>query len=78
MVTKQFSECHRRTDVLQVTSNDDQRGQTVKTNRAPGYNSWLRACVTYNSESRIGMLHWASPGTSSIIIRTQLDAGFIA
>ncbi|GFU73900.1 hypothetical protein TNCV_555281 [Trichonephila clavipes] len=38
----------------------------------------LRACVAYNSESRINTMPWASPDTSSIIFRIQLEAGFIS
>ncbi|GFV52331.1 hypothetical protein TNCV_2664851 [Trichonephila clavipes] len=77
-VAKQFSECRRLTDGLQVTSNDDQRGLAVKTNDTPDHNSWLRACVTCNIESRIGTPPWTPPGTSSMIVRTKLEAGFIA
>ncbi|GFV46748.1 hypothetical protein TNCV_1882071 [Trichonephila clavipes] len=36
-----------------------------------------QACVACNSE-RIGTLPWTSPDTSSMIVRTQLKAGFIA
>ncbi|GFW97611.1 transposable element Tcb1 transposase [Trichonephila clavipes] len=46
-------------------------GPTVKINGTPDLNS----C---NSESRIGTLHWPSPDTSSMIVRTQLEVRFIA
>ncbi|GFW85623.1 hypothetical protein TNCV_852741 [Trichonephila clavipes] len=59
-------------------SNDDQKGPTVKRNGTPDRNSWLRACVECNSESRIGTLPWASPDMSSITVRTQLEVRFIA
>ncbi|GFX95560.1 hypothetical protein TNCV_4825751 [Trichonephila clavipes] len=36
------------------------------------------ACAALNSESRIGKLPWASPDTSLIIVRTQLEVGFVA
>ncbi|GFV85268.1 hypothetical protein TNCV_928991 [Trichonephila clavipes] len=45
---------------------------------SPNYNSLLRACGACNCESRIGALPWASPDTSSMIVRTQLEVGFIA
>ncbi|GFU26695.1 hypothetical protein TNCV_1837771 [Trichonephila clavipes] len=32
-------------------------------------------CVVGNRESRIGTMRWASKYTSSMIVRTQLDAG---
>ncbi|GFV56873.1 hypothetical protein TNCV_3671471 [Trichonephila clavipes] len=69
-VAKQFSECHRRTTVLQVASNDDQRGPSVKRNGTPDNNSWLRFCVVRNRESRIGTLPLASPEMFSMIVRT--------
>ncbi|GFT45125.1 hypothetical protein TNCV_4154181 [Trichonephila clavipes] len=50
----------------------------VKRNGTPDHNSSLKACVACNSESRIGTLSWTSPDTSSIIVRTQLEVGFIA
>ncbi|GFT16789.1 hypothetical protein TNCV_1333951 [Trichonephila clavipes] len=71
-----LTECHRRTAVLQVTSNDSQRGRAVKRNGPLDHNSWLRECVAGNCESRIGTLSWASPDTSSVIVRTQLETGF--
>ncbi|GFW34334.1 hypothetical protein TNCV_220601 [Trichonephila clavipes] len=51
---------------------------TVKTNDTPDHNFWLRACSNYNSESRIDKLSWRSPDTSSMIVQTQLEAGFVA
>ncbi|GFW91969.1 hypothetical protein TNCV_2152491 [Trichonephila clavipes] len=77
MVAKQFSECHRRTAELYVCSNGDQRSPVVKRNGAPDNNSWLRACVTCNIESRTGMLPWVSPDTSSMIVRARLEMGLI-
>ncbi|GFV40161.1 hypothetical protein TNCV_3953581 [Trichonephila clavipes] len=53
-------------------------GPADKRNGTPDNYSWLRACVACNSESRIGTLPWASPDTSSMIVRTQLEAGFVA
>ncbi|GFV80197.1 hypothetical protein TNCV_1477591 [Trichonephila clavipes] len=78
MVAKQFSECRRRTAVLKVCSNDEQRGPSVNRNDDPDHNAWLRACAPCNSKRRIGMLPWASPDTSSMIVRTQLEAGFVS
>ncbi|GFX75013.1 uncharacterized protein TNCV_1845851 [Trichonephila clavipes] len=77
-VANQFSECHRYTAVLQVVSNDDQRGPVVKRNGTLDHNSWLRVCVACNRKSRIGTLPWVSPDTSSMIVRTQLKVGFVA
>ncbi|GFW06548.1 hypothetical protein TNCV_2188811 [Trichonephila clavipes] len=59
-------------------SNDDQKGSAVKRNGTPDHNFWLRDSVACNSESRIGTLPWASPDTSSMIVRTQLEARFVA
>ncbi|GFU63563.1 hypothetical protein TNCV_4256041 [Trichonephila clavipes] len=59
-------------------SIDDQRGPAVKRNGTPDHNSWLRACLTCNSENRIGTVPWAPPDTSSIIASTQLEAGLVA
>ncbi|GFY15373.1 hypothetical protein TNCV_1571841 [Trichonephila clavipes] len=53
-------------------------GPAVKRNGVPDNNSWLRACVACNSESRIVTLPWVSPDTSSMVVRTQLEAGFVA
>ncbi|GFV59039.1 hypothetical protein TNCV_1814281 [Trichonephila clavipes] len=36
------------------------------------------ACVACNSESRIGTLSWPSPDKSSMIVRTQMEARFVA
>ncbi|GFW98168.1 hypothetical protein TNCV_2492211 [Trichonephila clavipes] len=56
-------------------SNDDQRGQASK-EIAP--RPLLRACVAFNSENRIGTLPWPSPDTSLMIVRTQMEVGFVA
>ncbi|GFX87962.1 hypothetical protein TNCV_4374271 [Trichonephila clavipes] len=77
-VAKQSSEFYQHTAVLQVASTEDQRSQAVKRKGTPDHNSWLRACVACNGESRIGMLPWASPDTSSMIVRTQLKVEFVA
>ncbi|GFX72915.1 uncharacterized protein TNCV_1698121 [Trichonephila clavipes] len=57
-------------------SDDDQRA--VKRNSSSDHHNWSRACAACNSESRIGELPWASPDTSSMIFKTQLEAGFVA
>ncbi|GFX39260.1 hypothetical protein TNCV_3859841 [Trichonephila clavipes] len=75
---KQLSECHRHTTVLQVASNDDKMSPDVKRKDILDHRLWLRSCVTCDSENRIDMLHWASPDTSLMIIRTQVEAGFVA
>ncbi|GFV08315.1 hypothetical protein TNCV_327491 [Trichonephila clavipes] len=49
----------------------------VKRNGTPDCNPCLRACVACSSESRISTLSWASPDTSSVIVKTQLETGFI-
>ncbi|GFV89876.1 hypothetical protein TNCV_4691051 [Trichonephila clavipes] len=54
------------------------KGVRLKRNGTPDHNSFLRACVELNSESRIGTLPWSSPDTSSMIDRAQLEAGFVA
>ncbi|GFX93373.1 hypothetical protein TNCV_151791 [Trichonephila clavipes] len=59
-------------------SNDDQRGLAIERNGTSDHNFSLRDYVACNSESGIGMLPWASPDTSSMIIRTQLEARFVA
>ncbi|GFW56407.1 hypothetical protein TNCV_2089141 [Trichonephila clavipes] len=59
-------------------SNDDQRDPAIKINGSPDHNIWLRACEACNSENRIGTLPWLSPDTSSMIVRTQMEAGLIA
>ncbi|GFX51340.1 hypothetical protein TNCV_3102731 [Trichonephila clavipes] len=41
-------------------------------------NAVLCASVAYKSEIRIGMLHRPSPDTSSMIVRTEMEAGFVA
>ncbi|GFU01958.1 hypothetical protein TNCV_1524431 [Trichonephila clavipes] len=43
----------------------------------PGHNPLLRACVACNRESRIITLPWPSPDTSSMVVRTQMEAGFV-
>ncbi|GFX24657.1 putative DD41D transposase [Trichonephila clavipes] len=53
-------------------------GTAVKRNGTPDNDSWLRACVACNSKSRIRTLPWAPPDTSLMIVRTQLEAGFVA
>ncbi|GFY02821.1 hypothetical protein TNCV_3507011 [Trichonephila clavipes] len=78
VVAKQFSECHRRTAVQQVAFNDVQRGPVVKRKDTLDHNSWFKASVACNSESRIGTLSLESPDTCSMIVRTQLEAGSIA
>ncbi|GFW16977.1 hypothetical protein TNCV_2761051 [Trichonephila clavipes] len=50
---------------------------TVKKNGTSDHNSWFRACIAYSNESRISTLPWASSNTSLIIVRTQLEAGFV-
>ncbi|GFW86736.1 hypothetical protein TNCV_2808911 [Trichonephila clavipes] len=55
----------------------DKLGPAVKKNGTPDYNSLLRAFVACNSKSRIDTLPWASPDTSSMIVKTQLEIGFI-
>ncbi|GFU05321.1 hypothetical protein TNCV_3262651 [Trichonephila clavipes] len=64
--------------VCKWASNDHQTGPAVKRNCIPDHNSQLRACVACNSESRIGMMPWVSPDTSPMIVRAQLEVGFIA
>ncbi|GFY28875.1 hypothetical protein TNCV_4720071 [Trichonephila clavipes] len=54
----------------------DKLGPTDKTNDIPEKSFWLRVLLVGNSESRIGKLLWAFPDTSSMIDRTQLEAGF--
>ncbi|GFX87710.1 hypothetical protein TNCV_4304191 [Trichonephila clavipes] len=78
MVAKQFSECRRSTTCCKCASNYDQRSPAIKRNGTSYHNSGLRACEACNSESRVGTLPWASPDTSSMIVRTQLEAGFVA
>ncbi|GFU50635.1 hypothetical protein TNCV_3377131 [Trichonephila clavipes] len=75
-VAQQFSEYRQRTAVLfNCASNVDQKSPAVKRNDAPDHNSWLRACVTCNSEKRIALPSWASPDTFSMIVTIQLEAG---
>ncbi|GFW34650.1 hypothetical protein TNCV_952781 [Trichonephila clavipes] len=52
--------------------------QLSKGNDTPDHNVLLGACVASHSESRIDALPWASPDTSSMIVRTQLEAKFVA
>ncbi|GFT96615.1 hypothetical protein TNCV_5022571 [Trichonephila clavipes] len=54
------------------------KGVWLSKELAPDHNSWLRACVEYNSESRIGTLPWVSSDVLSIIVRTPLEARFVA
>ncbi|GFY33624.1 hypothetical protein TNCV_4593361 [Trichonephila clavipes] len=59
-------------------SNDDQRGASIKRNDTKDHDSWMSVSEVCNSESRISSLSWASADTSSRIVRTQLEAGFVA
>ncbi|GFX63619.1 hypothetical protein TNCV_2005481 [Trichonephila clavipes] len=52
--------------------------QLSKERATPHHNSWLRACVACNIESRIYTLPWPSPDKPSMIVLTQLEAGFVA
>ncbi|GFU56915.1 hypothetical protein TNCV_2437921 [Trichonephila clavipes] len=59
-------------------SNDAQSDTAIKRNDTPDHNTWLMVGVMCNNESGIGTLFWASPDTSSMIFKTQLEVGCIA
>ncbi|GFV86782.1 hypothetical protein TNCV_3965121 [Trichonephila clavipes] len=71
-VAKQFSECGRR-----IAKLYDKRNPAVKGNSIPSHNSWLRACVACNNESRIGTMPLAPSDTSSMIVRIPFVSGFV-
>ncbi|GFW93265.1 hypothetical protein TNCV_2603831 [Trichonephila clavipes] len=73
-----FPKVRRITVLYNWASNEDQRGPVVKRNGTPDHNSWLRAYVAYNSENRIKTLTCTSRDTSSMIVRTQLEAEFVS
>ncbi|GFW21572.1 hypothetical protein TNCV_4280881 [Trichonephila clavipes] len=54
------------------------KGVWFQRNGTPDHNFLLRACVACNSKSRIGTLPWLSPDTSSMIVKTQMEAGLVA
>ncbi|GFY11381.1 hypothetical protein TNCV_3182271 [Trichonephila clavipes] len=58
--------------------DDDQRDPAIKSKCSHDHNSWFSACVASKSESKVGTLPWVSLDTSSMIVRTQLEAGFVA
>ncbi|GFS72691.1 hypothetical protein TNCV_1420871 [Trichonephila clavipes] len=58
-------------------ASDDQRSLAVKGNGTPDPNSYLMTCLACNSKSRIGTLLWAPPDTSSMVVKSQLETGFI-
>ncbi|GFV49609.1 hypothetical protein TNCV_2814671 [Trichonephila clavipes] len=71
-------------------SNDDQRGLAVKRNGIPDHNFWLRAsvrvivkagsarCPPAFTITRTDALNQKLCTTSSMIVRTQLEARFVA
>ncbi|GFX00161.1 hypothetical protein TNCV_296501 [Trichonephila clavipes] len=58
--------------------NDEQKGPDVERNDTSNHNSRLRACGACNNESTIVTVPKVYLDTSSMIDRTQLEAGFVA
>ncbi|GFU32401.1 hypothetical protein TNCV_3611691 [Trichonephila clavipes] len=53
------------------------RDPAVKGDGTPDRNALLWAYIACDSQSRIPSLHWMSPNTSAVVVKTKLETGLV-